>query len=144
MFLFMQYFRKKGIKISSYDFGQVTENDHEYLCCGFDNVAPWDKVNFGNINTAIRFVQRADRPVAWSDFDSYVQQKGGFLSGQLRSEVRGMWNLGLYKDKDQNLAIDFGAHLLPVGEDDDGLIWKYDKTFDFRLEPIQRFLEEVL
>lgn len=144
MSLFMAYFRKNGIKISSYDFGQVTENSHEYICCGFDNVAPWDKANFGNTNTAIRFIQRAKKPVAWSDFDAFVQQKGGFLSEQLRSEVKNMWSVSLYHDKDRNLAIDFGAHLIPVGEDEDGIIWKYDKDFDLRTEIIARTLEEVL
>lgn len=144
MTLFMDYFRKNGIKISSYDFGQVTKNSHPYICCGFDNIAPWDVLNFGNTNTAIRFIQNANKPVAWSDFDSFVYKRGGFLSNPLRDEVRNMWNLGLYKDKDRNLAISFGAHLIPMGEDEDGLIWKYDNKFDLRGEILSKLLENVI
>ena len=141
---FSSYIREKEINVSSNDFGQTTENSHEFICCGISEKHPWNNLNYGNIFTAIRFIQRRGKPTSWSDFDSFVQQKGGFLSESIQLQVRNMWNLGLYVDKDKARAIDFGAHLLPVGEDDDGLIWKYDKDFDFRKEPIQKMLEEIL
>lgn len=141
--LFMRYFRKHGINISSYDFGQAMENSHEYICCGITDKAPWDKFNFGNVNTALRFIQRAERPVSWSDFDSFVQRKGGFLSENIRSDVRNMWNAGLYHNKDRNLAIDFGAHILAVGADDDGIIWKYSQDTDLRKGIINYILEKI-
>jgi len=140
---FSSYIREHGINISSNDFGQATENSHEYICCGLEAESPWDKLNYGNIFTAMRFIQRNNKSTAWSDFDTFVNKKGGFLSDAIRSEVRNLWNISMYKDESANLALDFGAHFIPVGEDEDGLIWKYDSSFDFRLEPIQRFLEEV-
>lgn len=138
---FSAYIREQGINISSNDFGQATENSHEYICCGLKEDPPWDNLNYGNIFTAIRFIQRRGTPTAWSDFDMFVQKRGGFLSDAIRTDVNAMWNVIEYDD---SLAIDFGAHLIPVGQDEDGLIWKYDKTFDLRKEPLQRFLEETV
>ena len=138
---FSAYLRKHGLNISSNDFGQATENSHEYVCCGFDNVAPWDNINYGNIFTAMRFIQRRGKVTAWSDFDSFVNKKGGFLSDSVRADVQNIWNISLYKDKNANLALDFGAHFIPMGEDEDGLLWKYDKSFDLRAEVIEKFIE---
>lgn len=145
MSAFANYFRKHGLRVSTSDFGGMAENDHPYMCCGFDPNPPYNNINYGNLSYAIRFIQHAGgTPVAWSDFSTHVQSKGGFLSDAIREQVRNIWNLSLYNDKDSAYTLDFAAHFLPVGEDEDGLIWKYDKGFDFRKEPIQRFLEEAL
>jgi len=124
---FMEYFRSKGLQVSTFDQGNVPDND-DWICC---SVGDWFEggFNWGSGVIAIKFVQsRKNKPTRWSDFESFVIEKGGWLSSSLRAEVKLLW------DGIGNAAwpIYWGKGIIPIGHDQNGMIWKYDFDFDFR------------
>lgn len=141
--LLLRYFRQHNLRVSSFDFGQISENDHKYICCGFDHTIPWNNINFGNANTAIRFIQYAKKPVTWSDFENFVMSKGGFLSKKIYNSVYNMWNLGIFQKKNLGCTFDFAGHLSPIGQDENGLIWKYNKHIDFKTEAVSYLFNQL-
>lgn len=131
----MEYFRDKGIKSSTFDFGNVPTNDN-FICC---EVGDWFEggFNYGCGVSAIRYiVSKKGKPCSWSSFDQWVIGKGGWLSNFIKEEVRRMWNLV------GNIAwsINWGSGIEPFGSDSDGIIWKYNKKKDFRLEKLEGIL----
>lgn len=132
---FMQLFRDEGISCSTFDMGNAPSNDQTICCEVGDHFK--GGYNYGSTVVATRFIQsRKGKPTHWKDFVEYVDEKGGFLSDELKRTVHELWNIG------GNLAYShrWAVHMIPTGMDEDGLIWRYDEnTPDYR-----KTLEEEL
>ena len=134
---FMEEFRKRGFSCSTFDMGNASTNDQD-ICC---EVGDWFQrgsggdvgYNYGCTVMAARYIRsKKDKPTSWKSFERMVNRNGGFLSDALRDEVRRLWNGG------GNTAYGFtwAQGLVPCGSDEDGLVWKYNKEYDFRYEEI--------
>lgn len=121
---FMKLFREKGFSCSTFDMGNVPDNDQD-ICCEVGDL--FDHYNYGCSVIAARFIKASKSPVSWSDFERYVNSKGGFLSEDLRKEVFRLWNLS------GNVAYShsWARGMEAVGTDENGLIWKWTPT-DYR------------
>jgi DNA repair photolyase len=123
---FMELFRARGFSCSSFDMGNSPSNDQD-ICC---EVTDWFKGgwNYGSTVMAARFIaSRKGKPTKWKDFEAYVYKYGGFLTPELRQEVKELWNLG------GNMAYShkWAAGMTPTGRDEDGIIWRLN-NIDFR------------
>jgi DNA repair photolyase len=131
---FMDLFREYGFSCSSFDIGNVPSNDQS-ICC---EVGDWfDKGwNYGCTVMAARFIIETGSSVTWKMFDEYVERRGGFLTDELKLEVKRLWNL------EGNVAYShrWAQGLIPVGRDEDGLIWTYEKNNDYREKLIQSLI----
>lgn len=124
---FMEYFQQNGLKCATFDQGNATIND-DWICCTIGDHFPSAGFNWGSGVIAIRFIQSRSEPTRWRDFEKFVQSKGGFLSSKLKQEVRLLWNgIG-----DAAWPIYWGQGIIPIGLDEHGTIWKYEKNNDFR------------
>lgn len=124
---FMDYFQENGIECSTFDQGNVAKND-DWICCA---VGDWFEggFNLGSGVTAIRYILRRNKkPTQWSDFRNFVEKQGGFLSDNLKRSVHMLWN----GEGDAAWPIYWGQGITPIGNDEDGIIWKYDSEYDFR------------
>lgn len=127
---FIQYFRDAGMECNTFDQGNVPDNN-EWICC---SVGDWfgeagAGFNWGSGVTAIRYIQsQAGKPVGWKAFETWVLGKGGWLSSQLRSEVRLLWN----GTGDMAWPIFWARGLVPMGHDADGVVWVFRPEEDFR------------
>ena len=131
---FMDLFRARGISCSTFDMGNSPSNDQS-ICC---EVEDWFKGgwNYGSTVMAARFIAgRKELHTSWKDYEAYVHKYGGFLTEELRMEVKHLWNL------EGNVAYSprWAAGIVPCGRDEDGLIWTLDKT-DYRKNLIQETL----
>lgn len=124
---FMKYFRQNDLKVSTFDQGNVMDND-DMICCSVDDWYPSCGFNWGCGVIAIRFIKmNKGRYTRWKDFEKFVNDKGGFLNSKLKLEVKKIWNgIG-----DAAWPIYWSKDLIPMGQDEDGIIWKYEK-YDFR------------
>lgn len=124
---FMKMFRAKGFSCSTFDMGNVPDNDQD-ICC---EVGDWFKTgfNYGSSVMAARFIQRhKDKPQSWNDFNTWVNEHGGFLSPALKHECHQLWNAeGNYDAYSHHWARGMEA----VGCDKYGTIWTWRNT-DFR------------
>ena len=116
---FMKMFRDYGFSCSTFDMGNVPDNDQD-ICC---EVGDWFKGgwNYGCTVMAARFIiERGELSTTWNDFNSYVEAKGGFLTEDIKKEVHMLWNL------EGNVAYShkWSAGLIRMGRDNDGFIWK--------------------
>jgi hypothetical protein len=123
---FMKLFRDRGFSVSSFDMGNVPSND-DAICC---EVGDWFEGgwNYGSTVFAARYIaSKKGQPVTWGMFENYVDKKGGFLTEELKQEVKHLWNL------EGNVAYchRWAAGMTPTGRDENGLIWRLDKT-DYR------------
>ncbi|MCK9570202.1 hypothetical protein M0R72_14755 [Candidatus Pacearchaeota archaeon] len=129
---FMSMWREHGFSCSSFDMGNVPDNDQS-VCC---EVGDWFEggMNWGCTVMAARFVKdRGMTPSTWGDFKSWVEAKGGFLSDGLELEVHQLWNAdGTSEAYSQQWA----RGLEVVGTNQDGLIWQFDDS-DFRKELVR-------
>lgn len=125
---FMDYFRRAGLSCSTFDQGNATTND-DWVCC---SVGDWfNGFNWGCGVMAIRYIQsRGGAPVRWRDFNEWVLSKGGWLSAHLQKEVQTLWNA----EGDKAWPIDWGQGMEAIGNDEDGLIWRFSPNYDFRLD----------
>jgi hypothetical protein len=131
---FMDLFRARGISCSTFDMGNSPSNDQS-ICC---EVEDWFKGgwNYGSTVMAARFIAgRKELHTSWKDYEAYVYKYGGFLTEELRMEVKHLWNL------EGNVAYShrWAAGIVPCGKDEDGLIWKLDNT-DYRKNLINETL----
>ena len=115
--------------------GNVPTNDDD-ICC---EVGDWFKggYNYGSTVIAARYIkEQAPGKVSWGDFVEYVDSKGGFLSEELKTVVHELWNLG------GNMAYShsWSQGLKAVGSDENGLIWVYDGSSDYR----EKLLESII
>jgi hypothetical protein len=132
----MDYFRKAGLQCSTFDAGNVPFND-DPVCCSVSDLFGLDRFCLGNTTSAIRFiVGRGKQKTSWGDFASRVEGKNGFLSSVFKNEVKQLWNIC----GDTSFSLDHAAGLLPVGQDQDGLVWAFDKDHDFREEMLRRVI----
>lgn len=132
---FMDLFRKEGFSCSTFDMGNVPDNDQS-ICC---EVGDWFEggFNYGCTVMAARFVKnRKGKKVAWHNFERYVNRNGGFLTDELKLEVKRLWNL------EGNVAYShrWSKGLMPVGRDENGLIWIYEDKTDYREQLIKNML----
>lgn len=124
---FHDYLRAAGLKVSTFDFGNVPDNDDD-ICC---QVGDWFRGGFsyGNTTSAIRYVSRqGGRPVSWGEYEKWVDENGGWLSDRLREEVLLAWNnIG-------NPAYfpGWGRGMETAGMDNEGLLLWKTTTEDFR------------
>ena len=133
---YMDYFRKAGLQCSTFDAGNVPFND-DPVCCSVSDLFGLDRFCLGNTTSAIRFiVGRGKQKTSWGDFASRVEGKNGFLSSVFKNEVKQLWNIC----GDTSFSLDHAAGLLPVGQDQDGLVWAFDKDHDFREEMLRRVI----
>jgi hypothetical protein len=80
---------------------------------------------------AARYIKKKKgKKVTWKMYAAYVEKKGGFLSDQLKQDVKELWNLG------GNVAYShrWTQGLKAVGRDEDGIIWLHDTNNDYRVE----------
>lgn len=126
---FMQYLRSYDLKCSTFDFGQVPEND-DFNCC---QVGDWFKgLSFGNTTMAIRFIaSKSGSPVTWEMYEQHVLANGGWLSERLRLEVMEAWcGVG-----NQAYMPWWGQGITPIGISPGGRpIFVYNKKVDHREE----------
>lgn len=120
---FMELFRERGFSCSSFDMGNVPTNN-DAICC---EVGDWFEgfgFNYGCTVMAARFIQdQQGEKTTWAMFARYVKKHGGFLTPALEQEVKELWNLGgnvAYSHK-------WAVGLTPVGNDENGLIWVWEK-----------------
>jgi len=88
---FMDYLRQEGFSCSTFDFGNVPDND-QWICC---EVGDWfEGFSAGNTVMAIKFIKSFDGHwVSWDMYESFVDDHGGWLSDALRQTVYEAWNL---------------------------------------------------
>jgi DNA repair photolyase len=132
---FMNLFREAGFSCSTFDMGNVPDNDQS-ICC---EVGDWFKggFNYGCTVMAARFVKnRKGKKVTWDNFERYVNRNGGFLTDELKLEVKKLWNL------EGNVAYShrWAKGLKPAGRDENGLIWIYEDKTDYREQLIKNML----
>jgi len=127
---FMELFRAKGFSCSTFDMGNVHTND-DAICC---EVGDWFEggFNYGSTVMAARFIKdRGKLFTTWSDYESWVEDHGGFLTEEIRMDVKHLWNL------EGNFAYShkWAVGLVPVGRNEDGLVWAIDTTVgDYRMD----------
>lgn len=126
---YMNIFRKYDISCSTFDLGNIPDNDQD-ICC---EVTDWFKGgwNYGSIVMAIRFIAKHTdgTPISWSRFKNWVDSKGGFLTPALEREVHELWNIDGH-----NIAYSpiWAKGMTPVGWDRDGVVWAYIRESDDR------------
>ncbi len=134
---FMDLFKEKGFSCSTFDSGNVDTNSQS-ICCEVGDL--FKEYNYGSMIMAIRFIKdksKLNKSVKWSDFSELVDINGGFLSEKLRLEMKHLWNC----EGNESFSVGWGNHLIPVGRDEDGIIWKYKSdSEDYR----ERMLENLL
>ena len=125
---FMKIWRGKGFSCSTFDMGNVPDND-QAVCCEVGDLFEGSGFNYGCSVMAGRFVSgRKGKHTSWKDFVDWVNTKGGFLSESLRVEVHKLWNM---EGNSSAYSHGWARGLVPVGQDESGLIWAWEDT-DFR------------
>jgi hypothetical protein len=133
---FMDLFRDEGFSCSTFDMGNSPSNDDD-ICC---EVGDWFEgfgMNYGCTVMAARLIKRNGmNRTSWKDFEKYVDDNGGFLSGELKTMVKELWNLG------GNVAYShrWAQGLIATGRDEDGILWSYQKDVDHREQLIQNLI----
>lgn len=128
---YMEEFRKHGISCSTFDMGNVPGNDQD-ICCEVTDLfrGGW---NYGSVVMAVRFIaQHGGKPVRWSEFRDWVYEKGGFLTPALEREVHELWNI----EGNVAYSVRWGQGMIPVGWDEDGVVWAYSRNTDERSDLI--------
>lgn len=128
---FMEEFRAKGFSCSTFDMGSVPDNDQS-VCCEVGDLfqEKGAGLNYGSAVMAVRYViDAAGKAVSWGDFHQYVTDHGGFLSDRLELSMKQLWNMS----GNPAYFINWAPGVVPAGQDENGMIWKYDATVpDFR------------
>ena len=133
---FMKLFRNEGISCSTFDLGNVPDND-DFICC---EVGKWfdGGFNYGSIIGAIYYIKNIGYDEAhWDNYVKWAESNGGFLSEEIKREVKLLWNL----EGDKAFSLNWIPGLKQIGQDKDGIIWSYEDNTDFRKET---FLEGIL
>jgi len=131
---FMELFREFGFSCSTFDLGNSPTNDQS-ICCEVEDYfeGGW---NYGCTVMAARYIcSKEGNSVTWGMFERYVNKHGGFLTEDLKTDVKHLWNL------EGNVAYSprWAAGLTPAGRDEDGIIWKKENT-DYRETLINELL----
>jgi len=135
---YMQMFTDKGFSCSTFDMGNVPDNSQS-VCCEVEDFFDKAGFNWGCSVMAARFIKsKKGKSVSWSDFCAWVNSKGGFLSPILENEVHHLWNC----DGNDAYSQSWAQGMTAVGCDENGLVWCYDKEFDFRDDLYQSIRKE--
>ena len=132
---FMKYLQGKGFKCSTFDQGNVPDND-DWICCSVGDyfLEKGAGMNWGCGTIAVKLIQgRGSYGTTWGLFDEYVRQKGGWLSDGLKTEVKKIWN----GEGDMAWPLFHARGLVPMGSDADGLIWTFNPDEDFRMDNLR-------
>lgn len=133
---FIEYFREAGFQCSTFDQGNVPDND-DWICCSVSDHFKDSGWNWGSGVIAIKFIQkRKGHPVRWTHFNNFVERKGGWLSSKIKNEVHMLWNGA----GDAAWPLFWGRGIEAVGNDEDGIIWKFNPSRDFRKELVEGVL----
>jgi len=131
---FMEMFKEKGFKCSTFDLGNVPYNDDD-ICCQVGDWFSDSKFNYGSTVGAIRYIQRQQgKLVNWKEFENFVNNNGGFLSDKLKEEVHQLWQMengGL-----EAYSMGYGQGILPSGTQGN-VEWQYLKNDDFRMNILE-------
>lgn len=128
---FMKLWREAGFSCSTFDMGNVSDNDQD-ICCEVGDYFGTG-FNYGCTVMAGRYIKsKGGEPTSWTDFRGYVRLHGGFLSENLEMDVHRLWNA----EGADAYSHAWTAGLRPVGSDREGLLWIYDAEDDFRRELI--------
>lgn len=122
---FIEMFRQRGFSCSTFDMGNVPDNN-QGVCC---EVEDWfgTGFNYGSTVMAARFIRsRKGQPTTWKDFKGWVEDKGGFLSEALEREVHQLWN----GEGNDAYSHSWARGMTAVGYDR-GIVWAWRDT-DFR------------
>lgn len=132
---FMKLFRERGFSCSTFDMGNVPDNDQD-VCCEVGDL--FGQINHGCSVMASRFIRKNEgRPVRWADFEAYVEENGGFLSKALQSEVHRLWNCEGNYAYSHSWSIGMDA----VGSDEGGLVWMFRKDYhDYRRKMLEAMI----
>jgi len=135
---FMDLFRKKGFSCSTFDLGNVPDNDDGICCCEVGSYFKGDTgFNYGSAVSAIRFIQsKKGKKVSWSDYENFVNTKGGFLSDELQNTMKRLWNLG----GAGAFFVVWARGIEPAGSDENGAVYRFNSTTDFREKIIKNLL----
>lgn len=123
---YMEEFRKYGISCSTFDMGNVPDNEQD-ICC---EVTDWFKRgwNYGCTVMAGRYIMKEGKPVGWAKFRNWVNERGGFLDSRLEEEVHRLWNL----EGNNAYSHSWAKGMLAVGWDEEGIVWLYSDKKDER------------
>jgi DNA repair photolyase len=121
---FMDEFRKEGFSCSTFDPGNIFVNDQN-ICCEVEDWFDQANFNWGCMVGAVRFITSQSHPVGWREFEEWAEEKGGFLSPQVKREVYQLWNC-----EGSPYDLEFCNGIEPVGRDENGIVWKKSE-FDF-------------
>lgn len=135
---YMEEFRKRGVSCSTFDLGNVPNNDQD-ICCEVSDIfrSGW---NYGSVVMAARYIAaREGKPVRWKDFRDWVNEKGGFLSEALEREVHELWNI----EGNTAYSVRWAQGMIPVGWDEDGIVWAYSRKTDERRNLINSLKEGI-
>jgi len=132
---FINYFKSRGLQASTFDSGNVPDND-DWICCSVGD--RFGKgFNWGCGVIAIKYIKsKRGEKVSWKDFKNFVNSKGGFLSRGIKKEVWMLWN----GEGNAAWPIFWAKGITAVGQDEWGIVWKYDDEYDFR----EKLLEGIL
>jgi hypothetical protein len=135
---FMNLFRAKGFSCSTFDLGNVPDNDDGVCCCEVGGYfAHGTGFNYGSAVSAIRFIQsKKGKSVGWADYEQWVDRNGGFLSDELQKSVKALWSLsgaGAF-------FVVWARGIEPAGADAEGARWKFNKKSDFRKQIFENLI----
>jgi len=125
---FMEEARREGFSCSTFDMGNVPDNDQN-ICCEVEDWFTGSTFNWGSTVGAIRFVKmKRGKPCRWKDFVEWVEEKcGGFLTDKLQEACKRSWN------GEDAYGLVWAKGMEPVGLDEDGIVWRYSEELsDFR------------
>ena len=133
---YIDYFRERGFSCSTFDLGNIPDNNQDICCEVLDWFAGTGAMwNYGSMVVAIRFIKyRNGAPTTWGEFRNYVMKRGGFLTPALEREVHELWNID-----GSNIAYSpvWVRGMVPVGWDEDGLVWSYIPHVDERYDLLE-------
>lgn len=134
---FMDLFRQEGISCSTFDMGCAPGNN-QTICC---EVGDWFSdygFNWGCSVSAARYIiSRKKHHTSWKNFCSMVEKKGGFLSPVLKNTVHELWNA---EGSMSAYSSTWSAGIEPVGLDEDGIIYRYNKGSDHRQDLLNNLI----
>jgi len=127
---FMEMFREFGYSCSTFDMGNVPDND-DTICCEVGDVFGNYGFNYGCTVYAARMIAsrgKKGKTTSWKDFKKWVDKKGGFLSPALEQEVHMLWNC----QGNDAYSHYWAKGLQPMGYDQYGIVWGSDTKTDYR------------
>jgi DNA repair photolyase len=129
--LFLNCFREEGFSVSTFDGGNIPDNN-QMVCCEVEDWFHNTNFNRGSLVSAVRFIQsRGTQPTSWRHFRKYVMDGGGFLSEGLEHEVQELWN----NAGGTAYQIHWTPRIQLAGWDRYGTVWQYNKNdTDYREE----------